>query len=368
MAVPKDPLWELEKHTKAKHEILCRYLGAWFAILGSKFPGINYIDGFAGPGKYKGGEEGSPILALKIAASHRVVSKFKEVSFTFVEKDKDRVDYLQKEVDNISIPIPANFQIDIRDDEFESVLCEILDDLDKQEMVLAPTFAFIDPFGFSGLSYSLIERILANPRSEVFINFMADAVNRWVTDDGNKAQKRIIELFGTEEVVEIIKTSRNRIQSLKALYQSQLKKIAKFVRYFKMYNSKNRIIYVLFFAGNNRLGHIKMKKAFWKVDPSSGVKFSDATNPDQPTLFDLNEDHSVELADVITNQFAGQTIACEDIRLFVEDETIYIKTHMDSALGYLEQESQISVEEFKRDGSKRRKNNFHDDVIVKFNK
>jgi three-Cys-motif partner protein len=65
MAKPTETLWEIEPHTKAKHEILRRYLGAWFPILGSKIPKIVYIDGFCGPGRYKGGEEGSPIIAIR---------------------------------------------------------------------------------------------------------------------------------------------------------------------------------------------------------------------------------------------------------------------------------------------------------------
>jgi hypothetical protein len=36
MAKPNETLWEIEPHTKAKHEILQRYLGAWFPILGLK--------------------------------------------------------------------------------------------------------------------------------------------------------------------------------------------------------------------------------------------------------------------------------------------------------------------------------------------
>jgi hypothetical protein len=72
-------------------------------------------------------------------------------------------------------------------------------------------------------------------------------------------------------------------------YQEQLKKHAKFVRYFEMRNKNNRPIYYLFFATNNRLGHQKMKEAFWSIDTSSGLRFSDATNPNQPVLFDLKE-------------------------------------------------------------------------------
>jgi three-Cys-motif partner protein len=61
------PSWELAAHTAAKLEILEAYLRAWFPIVGRgrDFDRIIYIDGFAGPGRYKGGEDGSPIVALK---------------------------------------------------------------------------------------------------------------------------------------------------------------------------------------------------------------------------------------------------------------------------------------------------------------
>ncbi len=32
-----------------------------------------------------------------------------------------------------------------------------------------------------------------------------------------------------------------------------------------------------------------MKEAFWRVDTTSGFSFSDATNPDQMVLFDIDE-------------------------------------------------------------------------------
>jgi three-Cys-motif partner protein len=54
MAVPEATIWEIEPHTQAKHEILSRYLDAWFPILASWNTKVLYIDGFAGPGTYKG--------------------------------------------------------------------------------------------------------------------------------------------------------------------------------------------------------------------------------------------------------------------------------------------------------------------------
>ena len=64
MAVPKETVWGIDPHTQAKHEILRRYLGAWFPILSRYNDRIVYIDGFSGPGRYKGGDPGSPFVAL----------------------------------------------------------------------------------------------------------------------------------------------------------------------------------------------------------------------------------------------------------------------------------------------------------------
>jgi three-Cys-motif partner protein len=61
MAAPKQTIWKLEPHTRAKHEILKRYLQAWMIILSQgRFPEILYIDGFAGPGEYEGGKPDLP--------------------------------------------------------------------------------------------------------------------------------------------------------------------------------------------------------------------------------------------------------------------------------------------------------------------
>jgi hypothetical protein len=44
MAVPIETVWALDVHTAAKHEILRRYLEAWFPILSSYRQQIVYID------------------------------------------------------------------------------------------------------------------------------------------------------------------------------------------------------------------------------------------------------------------------------------------------------------------------------------
>jgi three-Cys-motif partner protein len=62
-------LWDADPHTIAKIAILKGYLNAWFRVLGKsrKNQVIFYIDGFAGPGRYRNHPEGSPIAVLKAA-------------------------------------------------------------------------------------------------------------------------------------------------------------------------------------------------------------------------------------------------------------------------------------------------------------
>lgn len=157
MATPKDTVWEIEPHTLAKHEILRRYLGAWFPILGTYNLRIVYIDGFCGPGKYAGGEAGSPILALREALKHSTRLVGKEVTFLFMDERPDRIAHLQNEL--LSLQVPSNFSVHAVTGQFDCELASLLDGLETSGAQLAPTFAFIDPFGFRGLPFDLVRRL-----------------------------------------------------------------------------------------------------------------------------------------------------------------------------------------------------------------
>lgn len=359
MAAPDETLWDLEPHTAAKHEILKRYLGAWFSILGQRIPRILYIDGFCGPGRYRGGEEGSPIIALKAALGQPLVAKA-EITFLFIDERKDRIQHLRSELRKL--PIPSNYQVITVVSDFEDTLTTILGDIEQKKGRLIPTFAFIDPFGFKA-PFNVVQRLLKNPSTEIFINVMLDHINRFLEHPDAKTRQHIINLFGTPSVTEVTQAP-NRLLALQQLYQQQLQQYANFVRYFEMCNEQNRMIYALFFASNHRLGHIKMKEAFWKVDPQSGYRFSDRTNPNQAVLFRL--DPSQDVVVELQRHFAGKSIPSDDVFCFVEDQTAYTKSHAKDALKFMEQKGAIQVMDTKTDGSKRRRGTFPEGVRICF--
>ncbi|MFB6367865.1 three-Cys-motif partner protein TcmP, partial [Paenibacillus elgii] len=100
--------WEMKAHTRAKHVVLENYLKAWFPIMAFSNERILYIDGFAGPGIYSTGEDGSPIKALKIAneifQDHFSKLQKKDFVFVFIEQDEDSFESLSYEINRLDLP------------------------------------------------------------------------------------------------------------------------------------------------------------------------------------------------------------------------------------------------------------------------
>ncbi len=356
MATPRQAVWRLDPHTKAKHEILRRYLGAWFPILGTHHGRIVYIDGFAGPGRYGDGEPGSPLIALDVASDLRKKAAG-DIVFWFIEERSDRLEHLKQELARLSLP--ANFRVVADSGRFDEKFDSVLASIEAGGESLAPTFAFIDPFGFSGIPFALIERLLRQSRCEVLITFMADAINRFLEHPGDKVVQHIVTAFGDQDAIRVARGSGDRVSELRDLYQRKLATIARYVRYFEMRDRNDRPQYFLFFATNHALGHLKMKEAMWKVDPNGEFRFSDATNPGQMVLFEA--DPTAALADQLRSYFRGRgTATGADVRAFVEDRTAYLKKHMTKALMRAEEGGDLSVDGSKADGKPRRANSFPD--------
>ena len=362
MATPQETIWDIEPHTVAKHEILRRYLQAWFPILNKYHGRVVYIDGFCGPGRYRGGEPGSPIIALDVARSH-IVKLSGELVFWFIDEREDRIDHLKHELETINIP--KHFKVQTVCGMFHEVVGDTLQALELEDASLAPTFAFVDPFGFKGIPFTLISHLLSQKRCEVLVTFSIDSINRFLEHPRDAVVRHIADAFGTDECFEIAERGVNRIDELRLLYQRQLLNVARFVRFFEMKDMKNRLVYLLFFASNHPRGFLKMKEAMWAVDLQGTFTFSDATDPDQRLLFqDFDE---TELVEMIAAEFKGKGIVTgKAVRLWVEEETQhYINKHKTAALKFLAANASLEIEALKTDGS-RWKGGFPDTARLRF--
>lgn len=207
-----------------------------------------------------------------------------------------------------------------------------------------PTFAVIDPFGWTGAPFALVKKILANASCEIFVKFMYEEINRFI---GHRDQdNNFNSFFGTNAWKSFVglEDPRQRNRSLHDLYLRQLQKDAgaSFVRSFEMSNSRDVTDYFLFYATNSLLGLKKMKEAMWKVDEAGEFRFSDSTDPNQFVLFEKAPRTAV-LYSQIVSKFASESPTVAEVENFVVIDTAFRETHYKKILKSLETESKLQV-------------------------
>jgi three-Cys-motif partner protein len=294
--MPNETLWDLDDHTRAKHGILRAYIGAWLAVMGrqaiiaSRRYGsparLLIVDGFAGPGRYSTGEEGSPLILLNELLGHADAEKLQgaEFIYLFIESDHDRVAHLKGELE--AIEIPDHVTCHVEEGTFEEKFGEIVDEIHEKDSSLIPTFAFVDPFGYSFTPMSLAGKFLDFQRCEALFFLPMVDIARFVSRDGQ--DDALNSLFGTERWKEAIDLrGEERRAFLLSLFEEQLREDGRVqhVRSFEIRTDRGRE-YRLVFASDHDKGLALMKRAMWSVDPTEGMRFVAARKKDgQEVLF-----------------------------------------------------------------------------------
>ena len=326
-APPRTTRWEIEPHTSAKHQMVRKYLAGWMpALMQGGHGRVLFIDSFSGPGEYVGGEDGSPIIALKAYLDHQARERMRgEIVYIFTDERQDRIDYLM----NVAVPklgpLPANVRVHADASKFDESMTELLDGLAENNHNMAPAFAFLDPFGFSDTPMSIIARILEHPHSEVMVTVMLEPVNRFLTTPNESVAVHFDTLFGDPTWRELTGVP-DRLNALGEFYADQLRRSARYVWSFRMLDEGNRPIYDLFFATKHPDGLKKMKRAMWSVDPVAGARFSDRRETGL-TLFEPQLD-TTPLRRALVKEFSGQTVSYADLELWVLLETPYHDGHI----------------------------------------
>ena len=322
-----DTTWKAAPHTVAKHNILEKYLAAWFPILGSSHRRIVYIDGFAGPGVYEGGEPGSPVRALEVAINHPQRDRFNEIVFWFIENDPGRCDMLEKEIKKRFPAIKNNegdrIQYEVARGKFTDSVEGTLDQIESNGQNLAPTFAFLDPFGFAQMPMKIVRRILGYPRCEIMATFMEGFIKRFHTE----AEGALDELYGAADWRKIPCGNSTDITYVD-LYKQKLKDAgAKYVRTFQMSGPNGNLIYHLVYATTHIKGIKAAKTAMWAVSRTGEYEFSDRTDPRQQVVVDYKDDGvwMPRAASLVLERFRGKkNVAVEDVEEYVLADTPYL--------------------------------------------
>ena len=338
-----ETLWDMGEQTLGKHLVLREYLNGWFPILGRWNSRIVFIDGFSGPGQYRGGESGSPIIALDCIEQHKHSGNLgqTETVCIFIEESDDRADYLRSLLDQRDKV--EGIATSVLNGPFDDHMTQMLDYIDEQNLRFAPAFVMIDPFGVKGSSMMLIERILANEQSECFISFMYEPIRRFHTQP--EFESHLTELFGTEDWKWCLTMAESgeKKRFLHELFRSSLKsRGARYVVPFELWRG-GRHVYTLYFATKHEKGCNLMKQAIWKVVPDGSFEFR-GHNQLQGVLFGPEVDTS-PLATQLKEKFGSKPTPIEEIERFVmTDETVFHISHLrQRTLRPLEKDGRIEV-------------------------
>jgi three-Cys-motif partner protein len=320
---PRKTRWDRGGRTEAKHRVLVEYLGAWIPIWAQQrwVHDLVLIDGFAGPGRYGGGEPGSPLLMMDAFEKHRDRDRLDVTAhFFFIEKEEDRVRSLRQEIAARGEP-PPGIAWDVLHgdyaDEFPAVVRRA-----REQWPGCPIFAFIDPFG-ADTRPELTADLLALPRCEALTfvptGYFADF---FIARD----MQRTLGLVFGEEVFErgADLEPAERRDLLVEMMEENLRRSCEWVRAIELVpTGGSGRTHHLFFGTNNRTGLARMKSAMWKLDPIGGVKFVDSTQPGQGILFESRPDLA-PLLQSLRDRFGDRVFTIEEAEDFTLFETPFL--------------------------------------------
>lgn len=344
-------IWPMEPHTEAKHKILTAYYGAWLTIVGQKFSRTVFVDGFSGPGKYSGGEPGSPITVLQeaqkvLAQAVQPLQANLKAEHYFIEEDEARKEHLDGELAALTF---SDARLVVKSPllgTFEQHIKTILAALPAYPWT--PLLVFIDPFGAKGFSMATVEQILKRDASEVFLLLDVDGIDRLLTSWDEHNNKDIVtSIFGVPEAELLaIKDSpgdqKDRIPKLRTLFNESLRrrKIARGILPFQMHNHGGQVLYDLVFMTNSEQGFVKMKEAMWKADSTGEFKFSDAEAAQSGLPLDFAP--AERLWSKLMTEFGGKTVSGQAVNTFVDLRTRFLQPHKTEALKKHESHAEVS--------------------------
>ena len=352
-------------HTEAKHSLLRTYLGAWFPIIAKYNARVVYYDAFAGPGEYKGGEPGSPMIALHTLIDHRTFDQMGKTQFLFLfnEQDAGCAEHLQGLVDELREsrkPWPTNVNVFVTNTTFIDLTTTLLDAMDRRNARLAPTFAFVDPVGVKATPMSVLKRLTDYPKGELLVYFAHETVLRFC--GAGNIDQAFTDLFGTTEYQDAsLLSGTQRSQYIHDLYKRQLHDVCGFpyIQSFAMYDYRGKRVYDLFYCTREPIGLDRMKQAMWKIAPSGDFSFRDRFAGMDVIFGDMVD--TEPLRTDLLRQFAGQAVTIEAIVDYVIASTPYASTHVKRAtLAEMQKQDLISSP------NQRSKNTYPDGTIIVF--
>ena len=359
---------ESSEQSRIKATIVRDYFWAWAKVIlpSVKKRGgrIAYIDLFAGKGRYKDGTKSTPLLVLERAITDSDMNE--HLVTLFNDADRENANALAREIDAIPGIKSLKYKPQVMAEEVGDKIVSMF-----ESKMLVPTFFFVDPWGYKGLSLGLINSVLKNWGCDCVFFFNYNRINMGLGNDA--VEQHINVLFGQERADKLreklagLPTHEREAAILEALIEALRELGGKYVLPFCFKDENGtRTSHHLVFATKHPLGYRIMKEimARYSSEEHQGVAsfgYCPASRI-HPMLFEFNRPLD-DLEDMLLNGFAGQTLTVEEIYNQHNVGRPYTMKNYKAVLLNMEVKNFIKAEP---PSSKRRKGTFSERVRVTF--
>lgn len=336
-----------------KARIITKHFDTWSNIvlkkaveLGQK---IAYIDLYCGPGRYGDGQKSTPLLVLEKAIAKPELAK--NLVTIFNDEDPEAIEKLKEEVSKIKgIKTLANPP---------TIMCtKIGPEAEKYflETSTVPSFTFIDPFGYVGLTRDLIKGVTKNWGCDCIFFFNYDRINRALST--SIFTPRMEAIFGKEQAAELevqmqkIKGShggnpQKREEIIVDTLTKALEELSTgetYVRTFRFKKGK-RTSHMLVFVTHHPLGYRVMNELMAKEGHIDDAGISSYTYYDAPPNKNkLFYEEFDKLKEKLLKKYAGKTRTLQEIYDKHSLRRDYILTNYRDALRELEDKGKVACD------------------------
>lgn len=342
---------EQTDQSEIKALIVAKYFRAWARVMlavkhGSGNIGrIAYVDLFAGPGRYKNGACSTPLLVLETAIA---TPELRDVLVTvFNDKDAENVASLTTAID--ALPEIASLR------HRPQVYCsEISEEIEAtfRRVNMCPTFSFVDPWGYKGLSRGFIQAMIKDWGCDSVFFFNYGRVNAGLDNDA--VRPHMDALFGREriermrEIISPMASHEREPFVIEELASALHDMGAKYVLPFRFKRRDGlRTSHALIFVSKHIRGHNIMKDimATMSSRTDDGVPSFEYSPADKrcPRLFSYSQPLT-NLADQLAATFAGRTLTVEAIYDEHNANTRFVLRNYKTVLRDMEEQGQIIAE------------------------
>lgn len=273
-----------------KHRLIEEYLKGWFPKL-SWSGRILYLDTHAGRGSHRGGQAGSPIVALNTLIQHSArdhILRRCEAKFVLIEQDSNNLAALKSEIERLG-PLPNNIKVHPTCGNSFEELQQLVTELKQNGNRIAPAFVFVDPYGFK-VPGALLRDLMDSGRVELFINIIWRELNMAIVRPAGGLAQTLDMIFGGDSWRSAISSQDPDERAEQAIALLRSVTGAKWSTYIRMLGGNHATRYFLLHLTNHPDGRALMKDCLWKVCPSGGFYARRRDDPRQQFLISPEPD------------------------------------------------------------------------------